>query len=55
MPATSESLRKPHAASSQPIDNVVEALGRIRFGAIQLTIHDGELVQIDVTERRRFR
>jgi len=33
---------------------VVEALDRLRFGVIQLTVHDGKLMQVDVTERRRF-
>ena len=33
---------------------VVEALGRLRYGAIQLTVHEGRLVQVDVTERNRF-
>jgi hypothetical protein len=33
---------------------VHEALERLRFGAIQLTVHDGRLVQVDVTERTRF-
>ena len=33
---------------------VVEALGRLKFGVIQLTVHDGKLMQVDVTERRRF-
>ena len=33
---------------------VAEALGRLRFGVIQLTVHDGKLMQVDVTERRRF-
>jgi hypothetical protein len=37
-----------------PLETVAEALGRIRYGAIQLTVHDGRLVQVDVTERRRF-
>lgn len=31
-----------------------ESLARIRFGAIQLTVHEGKLVQVDVTEKRRF-
>lgn len=38
-----------------PLDSVLEALGRIQYGAIQLTVHDGRLVQVDITERRRFR
>ncbi len=33
---------------------VVEALGRIRFGDIRLTIHEGRLVQVDVTEKNRI-
>jgi hypothetical protein len=33
---------------------VSEALGRLRYGVIQLTVHDGKLMQVDVTERRRF-
>lgn len=31
-----------------------EALGRLRHGAIQLTVHDGKVMQIDVTERKRL-
>jgi hypothetical protein len=31
-----------------------EAIARLRFGAIQLTIHDGKLVQLDVTEKTRL-
>lgn len=29
-------------------------MARLRFGAIQLTIHEGRLVQMDVTEKHRF-
>jgi hypothetical protein len=32
---------------------IAEALERIAFGSIQLTVHNGKLVQIDVTERHR--
>jgi len=31
-----------------------DALSRLRFGSIQLTVHEGKLVQIDVTERTRL-
>lgn len=44
--------RNPTA--QQTLESVVEALERLRYGAIQITIHDGRAVQIDVTERRRF-
>jgi len=39
---------------SDPLGVVAEALGRVRYGAIQLTVHDGKVMQVDVTERRRF-
>lgn len=58
----------PHSNTNQhePISNraevvsgvalraVAEAVERLRYGAIQLTIHDGRVVQLDVTERQRF-
>jgi hypothetical protein len=33
---------------------ISEYLQRIRFGSIALTIHDGKIVQLDVTEKRRL-
>jgi hypothetical protein len=33
---------------------VGEALSRLRYGTIQLTVHDGRVMQIDVTERKRL-
>ncbi|MBK6708619.1 MAG: YezD family protein [Sphingomonadales bacterium] len=36
------------------LQTVLDALDRLKFGAIQLTVHEGKLVQVDVTERQRF-
>lgn len=33
---------------------VADALTRLRYGAVHLTVHDGKVVQLDVTERQRF-
>ncbi len=33
---------------------VAEAVGKLRFGSVHLTIHEGRVVQLDVTERQRF-
>jgi hypothetical protein len=33
---------------------VADALSRLRYGAVHLTVHDGRVVQLDVTERQRF-
>ena len=38
----------------EPLEYIAEALRTMRFGTIQLTVHDGKLLQVDVTERRRF-
>lgn len=49
----SESARTKsrHAIELQLVE---DALARLRFGVINLTVHDGKVVQIDITERRRF-
>jgi hypothetical protein len=39
---------------SEPLNTIAEALERLRYGTIQLTVHDGKVMQVDVTERRRF-
>ena len=46
-----ESASNPKAA---PLQVVADALDQMRYGVIQLTVHDGKLVQLDITERRRF-
>ena len=43
-----------HGELPEHLQVVSEALGRLRYGVIQLTVHDGKLMQVDVTERRRF-
>ena len=37
-----------------PIDDIREAVERIRFGSVQLIIQDGRIVQIDSTEKKRL-
>lgn len=36
------------------VQTVLDALEKLRFGAIHLTVHEGRLVQVDVTERHRY-
>jgi hypothetical protein len=33
---------------------VLEAIGTLRFGSVEVTVHDGRVVQIDRKERVRF-
>jgi hypothetical protein len=42
----------------QPVDaalaTIREYLENVRFGSIALTIHDGRIVQLEVTEKKRL-
>lgn len=53
MPASHEAPRRPQIAAEH-LDAIANALAQLRFGVIQLTVHDGKLMQLDVTERTRF-
>jgi hypothetical protein len=39
---------------SRVLDAVQQALDRLRYGQVQLTVHEGRVVQLDVTDRQRF-
>lgn len=53
-PNYSPVLKDAATPAVEPLQVVAEALERLRYGAIQLTVHDGKVMQVDVTERRRF-
>lgn len=36
------------------IEAVRKALETLRYGSVTLTVHDARIVQLDITERRRF-
>lgn len=44
----------PEEAIDQALDRVREALHGLRFGSIAVTVHEGRVVQIDVTEKKRL-
>lgn len=50
--------RPPTAITAALPGRVGEALAAavaaLRYGVVQLTVHDGKVVQLDVTERQRF-
>lgn len=49
-----EAARDSSNEVPRAIQAVLDALDRLKFGAIQLTVHEGRLVQVDVTERHRY-
>ncbi|KMS56106.1 hypothetical protein V474_14060 [Novosphingobium barchaimii LL02] len=38
----------------ESLANVRDALGGMRFGQIVLTVHEGRVMQIDITQKHRF-
>ncbi len=56
-PHTPDQASSPDAARllEESIASVREALQGLRYGAISLTIHEGRVVQIDVTEKKRLK
>lgn len=52
-------MESQHAARDQPIDQqlarqILDAIATLNFGAVEVTIHDGRVVQIDRRERIRI-
>lgn len=39
----------------ESLASVREALSGLRYGNVSLTVHEGRVVQIDVTEKRRLK
>lgn len=42
-------------AIEESISSVREALAGLRYGTVSLTVHEGRVVQIDVTEKKRLK
>ena len=49
-----ERLGLDDAQIEEVVATLRRALRDLRFGSISLTVHDARVVQVDVTEKRRF-
>lgn len=49
-----EPLHIPVAAAAPWLSLVAEKVKAIRYGVVQVVVHDGKVVQIERTERTRF-
>jgi hypothetical protein len=36
------------------IDHIVSTLEKLDYGSVVITVHDGEITQIETTEKKRF-
>ena len=51
----SASVQEDGSQLEESIASVREALTGLRYGNVSLTVHEGRVVQIDVTEKRRLK
>jgi len=53
---TTDNSSRPEAAATQEawIESVRRHVDSLRFGVVQIVVHDGRVVQIERTERIRF-
>jgi hypothetical protein len=47
------SQEQPQETLERTLESVREALRELRFGTVTVVVHDGEVVQIDRTEKLR--
>ena len=44
----------PTASEAEVLGEVLKAIRRVRHGNVSLSVQDGRVIQLDVTEKRRF-
>lgn len=47
-------MAKPLELSESWVDRITDAVNGLQYGTVQIVVHDGRIVQIERTERRRF-
>ena len=52
--ARSDTALRPAAPVDETVRAIVDSINRIRFGSIAITLHEGKVVQLDMTEKRRL-
>lgn len=53
-PSLAAPANAPAKLAGPVLDALGEAVGKLRYGVVQLTVHEGRVVQLDVTEKHRF-
>ena len=53
--APSDAANEAQRHLEESLASVREALTGLRFGTVALTVHEGRVVQIDVTEKKRLK
>lgn len=43
-----------HGLPAAVVDHILRAVGSIRYGSVEITVHDGKVLQIERKEKVRF-
>ncbi|MEW6089202.1 MAG: YezD family protein [bacterium] len=46
--------RKQNIVNDAILKDIIEKLDRLKYGCVQITVHNGKIIQIDKTEKTRF-
>lgn len=47
-------LKNPHHLDQKLIDLLIASIEQLRFGSVEITVHDGRITQIEKREQVRF-
>lgn len=47
-------MAKPLELNESWVERIADAVTGLQYGTVQIVVHDGRIVQIERTERRRF-
>lgn len=47
-------MGKPVELNQTWVDRIVDSIRGMEFGSVQITVHAGQIVQIERTEKKRF-
>lgn len=46
--------KKPGKVNQQLLDQIAEEIEKIQFGTVTVVIHDGRVVQLDMSSKKRL-
>ncbi len=54
MPDTYEALKAKNSDALKWLDLVIQHVGSLRYGVVEIVVHDSRVIQIEKTERVRL-
>ena len=54
MPTTTQENKQDEASATEWMDVVVSKIRNLRYGSVQITVHDGRVTIVESIEKTRF-